>query len=68
MLDTLEVMMIFSVQMMEMVTFLLTCVYALNAMLRTREVYRNQGTVLPSKDARKKFRHCVTVLVYIGSW
>ena len=54
--------------MMEMVTFMLTSVYALNAMLRIREVYQNKGLVLPSNDSRKKIRHIVTVLVYIASW
>lgn len=54
--------------MMEVVTYLLTMVYALSALLRTREVYQNQGYVLQSNDARKKLRHILTVLVYIASW
>ncbi len=57
-----------TIQMIEMVTYLLTAVYALSAMLRIREVYLNQGHMLPSKDARKKFRHCLTVCIYIASW
>lgn len=54
--------------MMEIVTYLLTTVYALTALLRTREVYHNQGYVLQSNDGKKKFRHIVTVLAYITSW
>ena len=55
-------------QMMELVTFMLTMVYALSALLRTREVYHNKGYVLQSNDNKKRFRHVVTVLLYIVSW
>lgn len=51
-----------------LVTYLLTTVYAVSALLRIREVYCNNGQVLPSKDTRKKYRHCITVIIYIASW
>ena len=51
-----------------MVTFLLTAVYAQSALLRIREVYNNNGLMLSENDSRKKFRHIVTVIVYVLSW
>ena len=55
-------------QMATMVTFCLTAVYALSAMLRMREFYINQGKQLPKQDKRKTLRHVTTVAVYIISW
>ena len=54
--------------MMEIVTFLLTMVYALSALLRTKEVYQNRGSVLQSNDSKKNIRHVVIVICYIASW
>jgi len=53
---------------METVAFLLTAVYAQSALLRIREVYHNDGLMLAENDSRKKFRHVLTVIVYIASW
>ena len=53
-------------QMTGLVTYLLTTVYAVvSALLRIREVYCNKGQVLPTKDTRKKYRHCITVIIYV---
>ena len=54
--------------MATMVTFSLTAVYALSAMLRLREFHMNQGRNLPKQDRRKTLRHITTVVVYIFSW
>lgn len=60
--------MLYFVQVMEVITFLLTAVYAQSALLRIREVYNNNGMMLSENDSRKRFRHILTIIVYIASW
>jgi hypothetical protein len=54
--------------MAEIVTFLLTVVYAQSALLRIREYYINKGKPLVEKDKKKRFRHVVTGISYVLSW
>ena len=41
-------------QIAEMITFLLTLVYAVTTLLRVIEIYRNDGTFLPDQVSKYK--------------
>ncbi|KAL5477155.1 hypothetical protein EMCRGX_G023907 [Ephydatia muelleri] len=51
----------------EMVTFLLTTVYAITAMMLIMEIYYNKG-MIPMDGTKKRIRHIVTIVLYFISW
>ncbi|XP_065892253.1 transmembrane protein 116-like [Dysidea avara] len=52
----------------EMITFLLTMIYAITALLRVIEIYHNEGSLLSPQDKRKKPRHTFSFIAYIIVW
>lgn len=51
----------------EMVTFLLTTVYAFTAMMLIMEIYYNKG-MIPMDGNKKRLRQIITIALYFVSW